>query len=306
MSADMGRTWRAADGAPVFYRLARGEGPRPVLVLLHGMASNSTRWNEFARETRLRECCDLMRIDRRGQGGSVWRGAGGMREWCGDIAGILAAEGYPRAFVGGHCLGANIALEFAARHRSLVDGLVLVEPMPPEALAGTLARVARWRGAMAALLALARAANAIGLRRRRVRPPDLEALDRDTRARLAAGDCAESALAIHASPLEDLRATPAASYLRDLLAVTAPLPPLATIDVPALVLVSRDSDMTDPRLARRAMSALPAATFVDIPARHWIPTEAPEAMRSAIEAWLGPRACRPNRSSRPWHLLQRE
>lgn len=287
MSESEARSWSAPDGARIFYRLRRSGVGRPVLVLLHGLASNSTRWTEFARETRLRDSWDLLRIDRRGQGRSAWRGATGMREWCDDIAGILAAEGYARAFVGGHCLGANVAVEFAARHPALAAGLVLVEPMPREALAGTMARVARWRAALKVIVAVARALNAIGLYRRNLVDLDLEELDRKTRAQIAAGRSSENALALYASPFLDLTTTPTVSYFRDLLAVTAPLPPLASIDVPVLALMSRDSAMTDPQRTRRAMSAFPNATCVDIPARHWIPTEQPAALRSAIEDWLG-------------------
>lgn len=286
MGSDTASSWRAACGANVFYRLWRSDERRAVLVLLHGMASNSTRWNEFARETRLRRTVDLLRIDRRGQGRSLWRGAAGMKPWCDDIAAILAAEGYGRAFVGGHCLGANVAIEFAARYPALTAGLVLVEPMPREALAGVLARIARGRGALVALLGLARFANALGLRRRSLDELDLEALDGRTRAQIAAGRPSESALALYASPIADLRSTPTVSYLRDLLAVTAPLPPLGNIDAPVLALLSSHSTMTDPARTREALGRLPRATCVEIPARHWIPTEEPAAMRSAIEDWL--------------------
>ena len=279
------RTWSAPDGAQIFYRASSAGAGRPVLVLLHGMASNSTRWSELVRETRLRDW-SFLAIDRRGQGRSVWRGATGMREWCDDIAGVLSAEGHPRAFVGGHCLGANVAVEFASRHPMLTAGLVLVEPMPREALAGTMARVARWRAPLKAVVAVARAFNAIGLYRRHLADLDLEALDRKTRTRIARGQSTESALAIYASPLLDLTTTPTVSYVRDLLAVTAPLPPLGAIDVPVLALVSRDSAMTDPQRTRSALAAFPNATCVDIPARHWIPTEQPGAMRAAIEEWL--------------------
>lgn len=286
MATETTPTWTAPDGARVFYRLLRAGAGRPVLVLLHGMASNSTRWNEFVRETRLRESCDLLRIDRRGQGRSAWRGAAGVKEWCDDIAGILAAEGYSRAFVGGHCLGANVAVEFAARHPALTAGLVLVEPMPAGALAGTMASVARWRGVLRLLLGLSRVANALGIHRRRVAELDLEELDRRTRAEIAGGRPGESALALYASPLADLRTTPTASYFRDLLAVTAPLPDLSTIGIPALALVASGSTMTDPARTRAAVAAFPRVTCVDLPARHWIPTEQPAAMRAAVEDWL--------------------
>lgn len=283
---DTESAWTAPDGARVFYRLWRSERQRPVLVLLHGAASNSTRWMEFVRETRLAGSWDLLRIDRRGQGRSVWRGAAGHREWCDDIAGILAAEGYPRAVVGGHCLGANVAVEFAARHPRLTAGLVLIEPMPREALVGTMARVARWRWLLRLLVALARSANAIGLYRAKIADLDLAELDRATRARIGAGASSESALARHASPLLDLTTTPTASYFGDLLAVTTRLPPLDAIEVPVLVLLARESAMTDAARTRLAVGAFPTVTTVAIEARHWIPTEQPAAMRSAIEAWL--------------------
>jgi pimeloyl-ACP methyl ester carboxylesterase len=279
-------SFSAPDGARISYRLERAGPGRPVLALFHGMASNSTRWNEFARDSRLRASCDLLLVDRRGQGLSPWRGATGMREWCEDLAGILAAEGYPRAYVGGHCLGANLAIEFAARHPALTAGLVLVEPMPREALQGTLARVARLRWLLHLGVGAARLANGAGLRRRRLAALDLEELDRRSRERIAAGAPSESVLTIYASPFADLACLPTVSYLRDLLAVTAPLPPLRDIRVPVLALVSGRSTMTDPARTRAALAAFTDLSCVEIDARHWIPTEQPAAMRSAIDDWL--------------------
>ena len=257
-----------------------------MLVLLHGLASNSTRWSEFARESRLPGCCDLLLMDRRGQGRSTWRGATGMREWCDDIAGVLDKEGYPSAFVGGHCLGANVAIEFAARHPERTAGLVLVEPMPREALVGTLARVAKLRPLLALGVGAMRALNGLGIYRSRLRSCDLEALDRASRGRIAGGARSEDVLTIYASPFADLACMPLASYLRDLLAVTAPLPSLAGIAAPVLALLSRESTMTDPARTRAALAAFPDATCVEIAARHWIPTEQPAAMRTAIDDWI--------------------
>ena len=45
-----------------------------TLVLLHGLASNSTRWWHFAANTRLREGWKLLRPDLRGHAGSSDRG----------------------------------------------------------------------------------------------------------------------------------------------------------------------------------------------------------------------------------------
>ena len=179
---DAARVWVAPDGASIAYRHWRPSNPRGALVLLHGVASNSTRWWEFVANTSLKGSWSLIRIDRRGQGGSVWRGATGMREWCGDIAGILDAEGFSRAVVGGHCLGANIAVEFAARHPVCISGLVLIEPLPRDSLIGAMRRTVRLKWLLFVLSGIARALNAVGIYRRRLRPLDLEKLDRKTRA----------------------------------------------------------------------------------------------------------------------------
>src|SRR5450759_470847 len=126
------RSLRRPDGANLAYGITRGTSPRPLLALIHGLASNMTRWSEFIEQTTLAQTWDLMRLDLRGHAGSLWRGRIGMEIWCDDLAAILDAEGYKRAVVGGHCLGANLAVHFAQRHAQRTQGLVLIEPMPPE------------------------------------------------------------------------------------------------------------------------------------------------------------------------------
>jgi esterase len=124
-----------------------------------------------------------------------------------------------------------------------------------------------------------RGLNAIGIYRRHIEPMDLEAWDKAVRAGTAD-------LATYASPFSDLRFTPLASYFRALAAVGDPLPDLSRIACPVLVLMSKNTSMTDLALARAELRALPEAEFVQLDAEHWIPTEQPEAMCRAIEAWI--------------------
>jgi pimeloyl-ACP methyl ester carboxylesterase len=70
---DVARTFVTSDGVTLAYRLWRPGRPRRTLVLIHGLASNHTRWSEFVNTTRLRESWDLLRPDLRGFGGSVAR-----------------------------------------------------------------------------------------------------------------------------------------------------------------------------------------------------------------------------------------
>ena len=62
------------------------------IVLLHGAASNSTRWWHFIKHSRLTADRLLLRPDLRGHGESLWRGASRIEEWSHDIAGMLGHE----------------------------------------------------------------------------------------------------------------------------------------------------------------------------------------------------------------------
>lgn len=270
------------DGARVGYGIVRGEAPRPLLALAHGMGSNMTRWSEFFKQTALKASWDLLRFDMRGHGRSIWRGRVGMKSWCDDLAAILDAEGYERAVVGGNCLGANFALHFAHRYPRRTAGLVLVEPMPLDAHAGLL-RSLRWLAPLLRLTAGGiRVLNALGLHRKHLPDLDLEALDEASR--VAARQDPQAISRLYASPFFDLRFMPSAAYLQDLLELWRTVR-LDTIAAPALALPSTGAHFTDPALAEEALRALPNLTLERIAALHWIPTEQPQQMREAIERW---------------------
>jgi hypothetical protein len=145
-------------------------------------------------------------------------------------------------------------------------------------------RLAKFRQVGIPLARLVLALNALGLRRRRLAPLDLEALDRETRALMAQPGGAD-ALARYASPLLDLRTTATAVYLQDLIALTGPMPSIDTIRVPALALLTPGGGFADPAVTTQVLEQLADCRVVWLQARHWIPTEQPEAMREAIEGW---------------------
>jgi len=254
-----------------------------TLVLLHGVASNSARWAEFAERTRLKDSWRLLRPDLRGNGAAASpRTRLGMDVWCGDIAKLLDAERCERAVIGGHCLGANIALHFAARFPGRVSAIVLIEPMPREAFVGSAAWLPFLRPLLYLIYGAARALNSCGLYRRRLAPLDLREWDRVTRR-------GERKLSMLATLGIDLAATPLAAYMRMLAATAEPWPDVAAIRVPVLALISSRSSMTDPVRTRRALAALPDCDLVELDAVHWIPTEQPDAMRTTIEDWISKR-----------------
>jgi pimeloyl-ACP methyl ester carboxylesterase len=279
---DIARTLRTTDGVTLAYRLWRPGPPRRLIILVHGLASNHTRWTEFVRTTRLRQSWDLLRVDLRGFGGSLTRRRVGLDVWSRDLGAILSAEHATRVVVVGHCLGANVAVRFAADAPAVAEGLVLIEPMFREALTGALRLAGRLRAPMAGLAALVRGLDALGLHRRHLETLDLEQLDREARTAMAGpGGFPEKRFG---SPLEDLKSTPVAVYLAGLLAVTAPLP-LSAIGTPTLALLSRGGRYGDPGITARRLAELPECEIQTLEARHWIPTESPQPMRQAIEEW---------------------
>jgi pimeloyl-ACP methyl ester carboxylesterase len=207
-----------------------------------------------------------------------------MDEWCADLAAVLEAERAPRAVVAGHCLGANIAVEFARRDPGAVLGLVLIEPMLRDALRGSLSATARLRPLSVPVVWLVRALNALGIHRRRVTPLDLVELDRGTRAAMSQGGSGTIARR-HAAPWVDLATTPTAVYLQSLMAVNRGVADLEAVRAPVLALLSTGGALSDPVLTERRLRALPNCRVLRLAAEHWIPTEQPEAMRNAIEEW---------------------
>jgi len=280
-------TFTAPGGATIAYRRWRCPSPRgaPPLVLIHGAASNLTRWTEFLEETTLKSGRDILRLDLRGHGESSWRGATSLEIWCDDIAGILGAEGVARAVLCGHCLGANVAGMFAARYPADTAGLVLVEPMLRDALTGTLATLRRLALPLQVAITGIRFLNRLGLHRRRLDALDLQALDRDYRARLAEPGGAAALQKRYASTWEDLRIMPSAGYLQDMIEVVRPLP-LTRIRTPFLALLATGRSFADAGRTRAALEGLPSHEIRTLDCLHWIPTEQPQAMRAAIEDWL--------------------
>jgi pimeloyl-ACP methyl ester carboxylesterase len=286
---EVAKTRVLSDGVALYYRQSRAPRPRGVLVLLHGMASNLTRWSEFVENTRLKNEWDILRLDLRGHGESMVRGRIGMPVWTNDLADLLDAEAYERAVLVGHSLGAHLALYFGARHPTRVSGLALIDPVFPQALRLRQRRQARLRPLLAAAAAVIRFANALGLRRRSLPRRDLRALDEQVRGELLAAGNAEEFVRRYSSPLADLKFFPVANYLQELSEMLRPLPDPESIAAPILVLLSRGLTYTDPTATGRLLDAAANVQRVGIDAYHWPLTERPTEVREAIESWIDKR-----------------
>jgi pimeloyl-ACP methyl ester carboxylesterase len=113
---------------------------------------------------------------------------------------------------------------------------------------------------------------------------DLRELDREFRARLAEPGGGEALVERYASPVHDLKIMPSANFLQDLVEVERPLP-LDQIHAPFLALLSTGRTFADPDITRFLLSRLSQGEIHMLDAKHWMPTEQPQAMQNAIEAW---------------------
>ncbi len=272
-------------GTRLFYR--RWPGPKErTLVMFHGLASNGTRWREFAESAQARCDWQILCPDLRGHGHSSCRGRLTAREWMEDLIGLLDRVGCEQAVVGGHCLGANLALRLALTHPDRVRALVLVEPMLPAALRGGLRYLRPVRWALPGLAWPIRALNALGLHRRELPVLDLTELDRASRRAVDAHGDPRAMLARYARPNKDMAYMPVAMYLQALYQVLRDVGPIERIQAPALALLSGGALLADPTISGRLLQAMPRVRVERVDALHWIPTEHPEAMTRLVVEFL--------------------
>lgn len=258
---------------------------RPAVLLLHGLASNLTRFSEFVEHTTLDMRHDLLRADLRGHGDSLSRRAVSHEVWSDDLAALLDACGHADAVVVGHSLGAQVALHFAARHPERVRGLVLIDPVFRDALLPRWHRLARAGPLLSVAAAAVRALNALGLHRRRLPPLDLRALDRAAREALGSPQAEAEFIRRYSSTRADLRTTATAVYLQDLVEMFRAVPSRLGPAPPTLALLSSAAHFADPHRMRERLAA-PGTTVVEVACNHWPLTERPEQVRVAIERWL--------------------
>lgn len=271
------------DGVHIVYQLRSAPAHPVAVVCLHGVASNATRFHEWMSESALSNRYPLIAIDQRGHGRSMTYAAYTRADFCADVHAVLTQE-HNQAILLGHSLGAQVALEFAAQYPQLVKGLILIDPVFPQALTGTLRNVARWRVLLRVGIACLRGFHRIGLGKRSYPYRSLYQLDLQTRAYLAAHPD-EGIAKLYMDPFADLEFMPLTNYLQDLYEVTRPLRPFNSITSPVLVLLSKGASTSNVSENHRILAGLPQCEIQVIDADHWLLTERPEEARSAIDNW---------------------
>ena len=275
------------DGVRIAYRRigARRRAGKAPALLLHGLASNLTRWSEFVERTTLAEQRDVIRVDLRGHGDSPARGRLSLEGWCDDLLALLDAIEAPRALLVGHSLGAQVALACATRAPQRVAALVLIDPVFRSALHGRWKWIARAAPLFVAAAAIVRALNALGLRRREIAPLDLRALDELARASLGSPQAEAEFIRRYSSTRADLRTFRSAHYLQELVEMFRPLASPESIAMPTLVLLSTGATFAALPEMRAIAARFPRGQVQTVDCHHWPLTERPDEVRDLIDTW---------------------
>lgn len=278
------RSFFAQDGTQIGYF-----GPQipkanaPSVLLLHGMASNATRWSEFVSHTHLHESCNVYRMDLRGRQNSLFLGRYKRADWLQDINDFIKHESISKLLFIGHSMGAQVAQDFACTFPAICQGIILIDPVFPSNLHGQLKLVKRFKWLAWAMLQLVLLFTYLGLHRRHYRHRDLYQLDVDTRATLAANPQL-SISDLYMSPTADLEYISLSSYLQDLLSVVAPICPQKDVLCPVRVLLSSGASVSNYQENLSSIELFPDHKIDLIDADHWLLTERPEQARLALES----------------------
>jgi esterase len=284
---ELSRSRTGPDGQPLAWWVRPPQQPTagaPPVLLIHGLASNASRFEEFVETTTLARHHRLIRVDLRGHGRALSRGPVGLQAWCDDIVEVLHAEGGEPALLVGHSLGAQVALHLASRHPAWVRGLVLIDPVFRRALHGRSQRIALAAPLWRLMAAAARGLNALGLHRGPLPALDLRAVDRQARAALANPEAEAAFIAQYSSTRADLRHVPTSVYLEDMVAMCAHAPLPRDMPFPTLALLSTGATFADATQMHEALAG-PNVTLAAIECHHWPLTERPAEVCQAIEGW---------------------
>ena len=255
---DVGEVTLAAD--------VRGDGP--ALLLVHGFPLDRFLWTH-----QVATLAGWRRIapDLRGLGESDAPADGyTMAAYADDLMRLLDRLRVPRVVVAGLSMGGYVAFEILRRHRERVSGLILVDTRADAD--GPDARAARD--------AMVQLAQADGVRAvaERLLPRLVGRSTQQTQPHLVEQVREMMARAPLAGVVGALRA------MKERADAT---PLLAGIDVPTLVVVGQEDEMTPPAVARAMTDAIPSAAMTVIPgAGHLSPLEAPTAVSRVCAEFL--------------------
>jgi len=261
-----GELARHSVGDVVLAADVRGDGP--ALLLVHGFPVDHSLW---AHQVATLKGWRRIAPDLRGCGASDAPADGySMAAYADDLVRLLDRLQVGRAVVAGLSMGGYVAFELLRRYRERVAGLILVdtraEADTADARRGREAMIEAARSGGASAVAERMLPRLLGRTTHRTQPP----LVQQVREMIA-----HQRVPGIVGALGAMRDRPDSTPL------------LATIDVPTLVVVGEEDEVTPPALARAMTAAIPSAALTTIAAAgHFAPLEAPSAVSRVMAEFL--------------------
>jgi len=114
-----------ANGLKIHYY--RTGGDKPQIIINHGAGDDGLCWTRVVKE--LENDYDVILPDARGHGKSAsGKGYYSTAQRVADLAGLVQALALDRPVIGGHSMGADTALNFAAAHPEMTRAIFLEDP----------------------------------------------------------------------------------------------------------------------------------------------------------------------------------
>ena len=279
-------TLKTTDGVTLtYFRWRATNKPRPLIVLLHGLGSNHTRWLEFIETSKLTDQWDIIAPDLRGHSESLTRGKITLEIWAHDLHAVLEQEQYQNAVIIGHSLGAHAALMFYKLYPRELLAMVFIDPLSRRGFTPKMRWMWRLRSMGYFMIALIHACNRIGIKRRHIPLRDLRDFDSNARKLIAQGKQKEM-VKRYSSPWIDFKYNPLANYFQYTYEILRPLPQFTQNDLPVLLLLSAGSTYHQGELQHPLSTQFVNCTVCTIHCNHWPLTEKPQEVHAAINAWL--------------------
>jgi esterase len=260
-----------------FHYVEWGTSADPPVVALHGITGHARTWDDEA--GLLATTRRVLVLDQRGHGDSDPAPDGDYSDEAllGDLVAFVEALGLRRCSLLGLSLGGRVAINFAGRHPTRVERLVVVDIGPEIAPAG--------RARVGALMAGA--------------PERFETVP-DAIAHMRANNPRYTDAMLHHRARHAVRPLPDGGFtwkydraLREAIRqgrmrVPADLwPQWRAIACPTLLVRGAESDVLSETTAKRMIDALPAARLVVVPgAGHTVPGDQPAAFQSLLREFL--------------------
>lgn len=119
---------QVAAGGNLFNYVVIGHGQKTPLLILHGWGRDGREWVRMAEDLHAWSGRTVYVVDLPGFGGSSLPGVADIFAYTETVVALLTYLDIKRIILIGHSLGGRVGIVMGARHHSLVEKLILIDP----------------------------------------------------------------------------------------------------------------------------------------------------------------------------------